>query len=414
MKISYASSLAFKGIRAKPTRTFLTLLGIAIGVAAVIAIASLGAGANHLITDEISGLGADVIAVRPGKEPSGPSDISQMLYADTLIDKDVEALLRSSNVPHAIAVMPMVVVPGSVAYEGETYTPQIIGADAAFFGSMFNVYPADGELFGKDEIREKAQIVVIGAKVKDELFGESSALGEKITIKGNKFTVTGIFPPTGQVAFADFDDMVLLPYTTAQTYLLGISHYNEFIVQVDDPANVPVTTKDIVTTLRERHNLMEGEENDFNVTTPAALMEQVGTILSALTIFLSAVVAIALLVGGIGIMNIMLVSVAERTKEIGLRKAVGATDKDILLQFLLEAMLLTLFGGAVGVMFGAGISYGISIAIRTFSALAWTFIFPINYALFALLFSVVIGLIFGLYPARKASRKSPMEALRYE
>lgn len=415
MKISYAFNLAFRGVRAKPTRTFLTLLGIAIGVAAVIAIASLGAGANRLIVDEISGLGADVIAVRPGKQPTGPSDIGQTLFADSLVDKDREALLRPSNVPHAVAVMPFVMVPGSVAYDSETYTPQIFGADANFFGSMFDVFPEEGDLFGEDEIKEKALVAVIGSKVKDELFGQSTALGEKITIKGTKFKVTGIFPPTGQIAFANFDEMVLIPYSTAQTYLLGFSHFNEFIVKVDDPANVAVTTHDIEATLRERHNLTEGDMNDFNISTPAALMEQVGTILSALTIFLTAVVAIALLVGGIGIMNIMLVSVAERTKEIGLRKAVGATDGDVLMQFLLEAMLLTVLGGAVGIVCGAGISYGASVAIHTFSTLSnWTFIFPINSALLALVFSVFIGLVFGLYPARKASRKSPMEALRYE
>ena len=208
--------------------------------------------------------------------------------------------------------------------------------------------------------------------------------------------------------------MVLIPNTTALTYLLGQSHYNEFIVRVDDPANVPRTEHDIEITLRDTHDLDIGEDNDFVIRTPSALIEQIDTILLSLTVFLVAVVAIALVVGGIGIMNIMLVSVAERTREIGLRKAVGATDSNILLQFLLEAMLLTLFGGAVGVGFGALISYGASIAVRSFTNLDWTFSLPLDAILLALGFSVVIGLVFGIYPARKASRKSPMEALRYE
>lgn len=414
MNILYALDLAVRGVRTKPTRTFLTLLGIAIGVAAVIAIAALGAGVQALVENEISGLGADVIAVRPGKEPKGPSDIGQSLYADTLVAKDLEALERASNVPHAMAFMPFVLVPGAVAYERETYVPQILGGNAAFMGAMLNVYPEVGELFGESEVKERARVAVIGSKVKEELFGESAAFGEWITIRDAKFKVTGVFPPVGQVAFADLDNMVLVPYTTAQEYLLGVSHFNEIIVRVDDPKNVEVSVGDIVATLRERHTIGPGEEDDFSVSTPAALMEQVGTILSALTMFLTAVVAVALLVGGIGIMNIMLVSVTERTREIGLRKAVGATDRDVLMQFLLEAVVLTVLGGMAGVVLGAGIAYGAHVAIRIFSALEWTYVFPVRATIGALGFSVLIGLVFGLYPARKASRKSPMEALRYE
>jgi putative ABC transport system permease protein len=226
--------------------------------------------------------------------------------------------------------------------------------------------------------------------------------------------VTGVLPQLGQVAFAQIDDMVLIPYTTAQTYLLGQTHFNEFIVRVDDSANVPRTQRDIELTLRDTHDLAEDEENDFVVRTPSQLIEQVGTILNTLTLFLAAVVAIALLVGGIGIMNIMLVSVTERTREIGLRKAVGATDGDILMQFLSEAVLLTLMGGAFGIGCGALLAYGSSVAIVHFSELEWTYVFPVEAALLALAFSAGIGLVFGIYPARKASKKSPMEALRYE
>ena len=221
-------------------------------------------------------------------------------------------------------------------------------------------------------------------------------------------------PKLGQVAFAQIDDMVLIPSTTAMTYLLGQQHFNEFIVRVDDPVHVPRTERDIELTLRDTHDLEGEEENDFVIRTPSALMEQVDNILLSLTVFLVAVVAIALVVGGIGIMNIMLVSVAERTREIGLRKAVGATDGDILVQFLLEAMSLTLLGGAVGILFGGFLSYGIAVAIRSFTTLDWTFSMPLNAVALALGFSIIIGLVFGIYPARKASKKSPMEALRYE
>lgn len=414
MKITSAVELAVRGVRAKPTRTFLTLLGVAIGVSAVMVIASLGEGARRLITDEIAGLGADVIAVQPGREPAGFSDIASTFYSKSLTKRDVEAILRKQNVPHVLDAQPMVVVPGAVNYETETYYPQIVGGSAVFYEEMFDIHPAEGEMFGETEIKEKAAVAVIGYKVEQELFGSASGYGQNITISGKKFRVSGVMPKLGQVAFAQIDEMVLIPYTTAQTYLLGQTHFNEFIVRVDEPKNVPRTEQDIETTLRETHDLKEGEENDFVIRTPAALMEQVGTILGALTIFLVSVVAIALVTGGIGIMNIMLVSVAERTREIGLRKAVGATDGDVLIQFLVEAMLLTFLGGVVGVAFGAFVSYVASVLILRFSDLDWTFVLPIDATIGALLFSVAIGLVFGLYPARKASKKSPMEALRYE
>jgi putative ABC transport system permease protein len=414
MRITYAFDLAFQGVRAKPSRTLLTLLGVAIGVAAVVAIAALGAGANALIVNEISGLGADVIDITPGRPVSGPADIAQTLFADTLVQSDLDAIARTQNAPHVRVIIPLVVVPGAVSYQGETYVPQTLGTNAELMGALFKVYPAEGELFGENEVREKAPVAVIGAKVKNELFGQAPALGQNITIRDVRFKVVGVLPPVGQVSFTDFDELVLIPYTTAQTYLLGYNHFNEVVIQVDDPANAQITSRDIEATLREQHDLGPGEENDFAIRTAAALMDQVGSILSALTVFLVSVVAIALVVGGIGIMNMMLVSVTERTREIGLRKAVGASNMDVLLQFLLEAVLLTLLGGAVGIALGAGFAYAASIAIRTLTNLAWSFVFPFGSALVALGFSIMIGLVFGLYPARKASRKSPMEALRQE
>jgi putative ABC transport system permease protein len=414
MRIVSTLELAYRGLGTKPTRTFLTLLGIAIGIASVIAIASLGAGTQRLITDEISGLGADVIAIQPGRNTTGFADIASRLYAKTLDTQDVEALRRKENVPHALTVEPFVLVPGAVSFENEMHHPQIIGGSAEFYQVLFDMHVKEGVVYGESDIREKASVAVIGHSVHEDLFGGRSGYGERITIQGKKFRVVGVLPQMGQVAFAQIDDMVLIPYTTAQTYLLGQKHFNEIIVRVDDPVNVSRTEHDIEVTLRETHRITEGQEDDFVVRTPSALVEQVGTILGTLTLFLTAVVAIALVVGGIGIMNIMLVSVTERTREIGLRKAVGATDGDILTQFLFEAVLLTMLGGVVGILAGAGIAYGASVAIRSFSSLNWTFVFPVEGAVIALLFSAGIGLVFGLYPARKASRKSPMEALRYE
>lgn len=414
MRLFNIGELAYHGLRSKPSRTFLTLLGVSIGVAAVVIIASLGAGTRALITNEISGLGADIMAVQPGAEPESLADFSNVLFAQNLTQDDIDAILRKENVPHAVEASPFVMVSGVVAYGNETYVPQIIGAEAHVYRDLFDLHTEEGEIYGEDAIREKSAVAVIGHTVNKELFGQSSGLGEFITIKGKKFKVVGIYPKSGQVAFNDVDTLVLIPYTTAQTYLTGTTHFNEFIVRVDDPKNLARTERDVELTLRELHDLEEGEENDFTIRTPEAMAEQVGTILLSLTLFLSAVVAVALVVGGIGIMNMMLISVAERTREIGLRKAVGATDEDILLHFLIEAMLLTFLGGAVGIAFGASISYGAGLLIVHFTDLKWTFQLPLVTTLGALFFSVAIGLVFGLYPARKASRKSPMEALRYE
>jgi putative ABC transport system permease protein len=304
---------------------------------------------------------------------------------------------------------------GAATYDNQIVSaPQIIGGSALFFANMFDLTPQEGVFFGEDEIKEKEQSVVIGSKVKQELFGDASALGERITIKDRKFRVAGVIAPAGQVAFANVDDMILIPYTTVQAYLLGEERFFEFIVRVDDPKNVSQSERDIIATLRDTHDLKQGDDNDFKVRTPAALVEQVSSILLTLTIFLVSVVGVALLVGGIGIMNIMLVSVTERTREIGLRKAVGATDFDIRLQFLLEALLLTLFGGLAGVLAGGLCSLIAGLLVRVFTSLDWVISFPLEGVILSFGFSALIGIGFGIYPANLAAKKSPMEALRYE
>jgi len=414
MRILNTFELAVHGLKSKPSRTFLTLLGVAIGVGAVVIISSLGAGTQALITDEISGLGADLLAVQPGGEPTSMADMANVLYSESLTQDDIDAILKKKNVPHAIEATPFVMVSGTVSYNNETYVPQIYGTEVEVLSEMFGIYVDEGELFTEEDVKEKAAVVVIGYKVNQELFGQSSGLGKNISIGGKKFKVVGIYPKTGQKMFTDIDTLVIIPYTTAQTYITGTDHFNEMWVRIDDPENAKRTERDIELTLRELHNLEESEENDFVIRTPESIMEQVSTILLSLTIFLTAVVAVALVVGGIGIMNMMLVSVTERTREIGLRKAVGATDGDVLSQFLIEAMLLTFMGGALGIVGGVIISYGAGLLVLHFTSLNWTFQLPWSVSIGALIFSVVIGLIFGLYPARKASKKSPMEALRYE
>ncbi len=414
MRFRHAVETAYHGVSSKPSRTFLTLTGIAIGIAAVMTIMSMGEGAQRFILSEIEGFGADVLSIRPGKEPSGPSDMGETLLTETLVQADVDALMRPENVPHLADIAPLVMVTGNASYEGETYRPIIIGGDADFFAQLLDLYPSEGRLFTDGEVDDKASVAIIGSEVADELFGERSVVGERITVGDKKFQVVGVFPSRGLGSLFEYDRMVLLPYTTAQTYLMGGNHFHEIIMRVDDPANMAKTVADIEATLRETHDLEPGDEDDFNVTTQEGVIDQISSIIGALTAFLTGVVAVALVVGGIGIMNIMLVSVTERTREIGLRKAIGATNGDILVQFMLESVILTVSGGIIGVLLGGVFSWIAAVLIGYYTDLAWIFVLPVDAVFLGLGVSSIIGLVFGLYPARKAAHRSPIDALRYE
>jgi len=414
MVLTHLFKTSFSGISANKGRSFLTILGIVIGITGIVLIVSIGKGAEQLILNELGGFGSDMIVIRPGQEPTGPTDIAETIFADSLKIKDVDALKRKGNAPNLVAIAPAVIVPGAVSYGGETYRGQTFGWSAEFMSEMFNVFPEKGVLFDEGDIRQKASVAVIGSKVKTELFGRNEALGKNIKIKDRNFKVIGIYPPKGQVSFFNIDDVILVPHTTAQTYLLGIDYYHEIMTKAESPELVPRTVRDIELTLREAHNITDPSKDDFFIVTQEGVVEQIDAILTAFTLFLLSVVAISLIVGGIGVMNIMLVTVTERTREIGLRKALGATDKDIMKQFLLEAIYLTGLGGIIGIILGVLLSLLVSIVITKFYGFDWEFVFPVSAALLGVGMSAFVGLVFGIYPARKASRKSPIEALRYE
>jgi len=414
MILMHLLKTSFSGISANKARSFLTILGIVIGITGIVLIVSIGKGAEQLILNELGGLGADMIVIRPGQEPTGPTDIAETIFADSLKQKDIEALKRKSNVPTLVDIAPGVIVTGAVSYRGETFRGQTLGWSAEFMGEMFNLYPEEGVLFGDLEIRQKASVAVIGAEVKKELFGSREVLGENIKIRDRNFKVIGVLPPRGQVSFMNVDEIIIIPPTTAQIYLLGIDHYHEVLVKAESPELVPRTVRDIELTLRESHNITDPSKDDFFIVTQEGIVEQVGVILAAFTLFLLSVVAISLVVGGIGVMNIMLVTVTERTREIGLRKALGATNRDIMKQFLLEAVYLTGIGGIIGIVLGLLLSMIVSIVVTEFYGFEWEFIFPISAALLGVGMSAFVGLVFGIYPARKASHKSPIDALRYE
>ncbi len=409
MSFKYSLKIAIKGLKANKSRSALTILGIVIGITAIILIMSLGQGAQELILGQIKGLGAETIIVEPGREPKGPSDMAEML-TDSLKTRELDALKK---IPGVKETAPMVALVTNVSYESEAGRFTILGA-SELLGVIFDLYPDQGAFFDESQIQQKSAVVLIGYEVKQKLFGDSDALNKEIKVKNKNFKIIGIFPKKGKSGIYDYDNYLIIPYSTAQQYLLGTNSFQSIIIKAQSEKIVLSLVEDIKMTLREMHNIDDPEKDDFHITTQEDIVQRVGTVTSVLTIFLAAIAAISLVVGGIGIMNIMLVSVTERTREIGLRKSVGATTKNILLQFLLEAVILTCLGGIVGIILGILYSFIAAIILTKIIGSPWAFTISIKAILLGLGVSGAVGLLFGIYPARAASRKSPIEALRYE
>ena len=390
----------------------MTIFGIVIGITAIMLVISLGAGAQNLILGEVQGLGTNTIAVIPGREATGPSDVSS-LYSDSLKEKDLTALKNKANVPNLQSIMPTIITAGSASFESNDYQVEIFGA-TDFVASIFDLVPKEGQFFDSSDVDSYGSNVVIGADVATHLFDTEDPLDQNINIKGHNFHIIGVLPKSGGGSLFNFDTAVIIPYTTVEAYITGQKYFSRLIIQATSDALVPVTADDVRLTLEESHNITDPTKDDFTVQTEADLANRLSTITSALTWFLVAVASISLFVGGVGIMNIMLVSVTERTREIGLRKSLGATDRDILSQFLLEAILLTAIGGIIGIILGAVLAFGVALILSTALNLNWQFVFPWSGAALGFGVSAFIGLVFGGYPAHQASKKSPIEALRYE
>lgn len=411
MPLRYTIITALRGLRTHITRSALTILGIVIGVAAIIIVMSLGKGAQNLILDQIGGIGPETVVIRPG---SDSTDITSVLYSQSITKRDLDILSRPQNVPNLASIAPIVVMGDNVTYRGSAYRPMLIGAPVEILAKLMQIELAEGTYFTNTDINQQARVAVIGEHIKNDIFGNSNAVGEQIQIKDRRFRVIGVFAEAGSVGPFNVDKLVVIPHTSAQTYITGTNYYPEVIMQADHPDNVDKMTYDIEMTLRSSHNIGYGEDDDFHVQTQKDLITQIETIVNIFTAFLVAVVSISLVVGGIGIMNIMLVSVSERTQEIGLRKAVGARSRDILRQFLTEAVILTSIGGLVGVVVGTLFSLLVAIILSNTVAAGWSFSFPVLGAVLGVGVSAGVGLIFGIYPANQAAKKSPIEALRYE
>jgi len=413
MTYEHLFKTSLTGLTTNRSRSILTIFGIVIGITAIMLVMSLGAGAQNLILGEVQGLGTNTIAIIPGQVSTSPSSGAAALYSDSLKPDDVTALENKANVPDLQSLMPVVIGSDAASYGSNTYQVTVFGG-TDLIANIFNLTPAEGQFFDQSDVNSLSSVVVIGADVANYLFENQDPLDQNVKIKGRNFRIVAVLSKSGGGSLFNFDSMVIMPYTTAMTYVTGQKYYNRIITQAVSDAAVPMTAANIRLTLEESHNITDPSKDDFTIETQQTLANTLGTITSALTWFLVAVASIALFVGGVGIMNIMLVSVTERTREIGLRKALGARDRDILSQFLLEAILLTVIGGVIGIMLGAALAFLIAFALSKFLAINWTFVFPWTGAALGMFVSAAIGLIFGGYPANQAAKKSPIEALRYE
>lgn len=396
-------------------RSFLTMTGIIIGVGAVIIIISVGAGAQSLILAEVKSLGTNIIGVLPGNsENNGPPASAMGIVITTLTYEDAMALEKKNNVPNITSVVAYSKGVGLLEWHDNTYEGNLNGCSVGYL-DVEGGEVAAGRFYTKEEERNLSRVVVLGATVKQELFGDSDAVGQKIKINKHTFEVIGVMKERGTVAFQDYDDIVILPIRTMQKLILGVNHIGMIRAKVDSPQNIERAIDDVKITLRERHDIADqsGANDDFTVRSAAQALDIITTITDALKYFLAAMAALSLIVGGIGIMNIMLVSVAERTREIGLRKAVGANNSMIMLQFLIESVSITLLGGIIGMIGGAILSFLIAVVAR-YLGYDWEFSVSLFSVLLAIGVSSAVGLIFGLFPARKASKLEPVEALRYE
>lgn len=407
VKLVYRSLLSRKG------RSFLTILGIVIGVAGVIIIISLGAGAQSLILGQITKFGSNLLAVMPGKaNESGAPAAAYGIQITTLVTEDATALQDKTRVPHATAVVGAVTGSGTVTWQNQEYDAQFLGTQADY-APMQDLVMEKGKFFDQREDNGGANVIVLGYQVAKELFGETEPIGQVVKIKSVPFMVIGVVSERGSFMFQNLDNQVYIPLKLAQTQLLGIHHLLAIYLEVDSAENVEITTEQINSILKERHNIKRDADVDFEVRNLADAIKLLTTITDALKLFLVAMASISLVVGGVGILNIMLVTVAERTREIGLRKAVGATNSNIMRQFLYESGLLTFSGGVIGIIIGIIVSFLLALGARG-AGLDWAFVIsPVSIAL-SVGISILTGVVFGLYPAYKASRLNPIEALRYE
>lgn len=394
---------AVASIMGNKMRSALSMLGITIGVAAVIAMLALGEGASSSIKKSLSSLGSNLLMVMPGSVRHGPVQIqagavTRLTAADAELIKKIPLISDSYGNVNGRA---------QLVYGGKNWNTLVQGTGAAYVNVRAQ-QPAYGRFFSEGEERSRAMVAVLGTTAASELFGSQNPLGKQIKINRKNFTVIGVMAQQGGMGFRDNDDVVFIPLTTAMYRLLGKQYVDSIDVKVADFNKMDAAQGALENVLRKRYNVRQGEAAGFSVMNMTEIQKTMTQTTQALSLFLGFVGAISLIVGGIGIMNIMLVSVTERTREIGLRKAIGAASKDILSQFVIESVMLTLIGGILGILAGA------SIALILSTIAKWSAIITPFSVILSVIFSAAVGLAFGIMPARKAAKLDPIEALRYE
>lgn len=401
---------SLRNIRARKLRSFLTMLGIIIGISAVIIIMAVGAGAQSLIINQIKDSGSNLVAVLPGaSDENGPPASVLGIKVTTLTLDDADAL---RDVDHTLAVAPYVKGVATAQWRSQDVSANFTGTTADLLEVEKNEV-ALGRFFDAGEDREISRVAVLGSQVAEDLFDGSDPIGQEIKIKREAFRVIGVMKEKGSSFLADQDDQIFVPIKAAQKLLLGINHVNFIRAKIDDVKNLKQAQEEIKSILRDRHDITDPAQDDFSVRNTQQAMDVLTQVTDALKFFLVAIAAIALLVGGIGIMNIMLVAVNERIREIGLRKAVGAKNGDILRQFMVETVIVSIVGGVVGIIFGSSVAALVALIAQQLGY-QWDLVISLESIILAVSFSALVGLIFGLYPAAKASKLDPITALRYE
>ena len=396
--------MAWASLIANKMRSILTMLGIIIGVAAVIALVSIGNGVKQQVSDSISSLGSNLLMVMPGA-PRTPGVRPTASSQRSLKEGDYKAIAKLDGVA---AASPFTSNSYVAIYQSNNWTTTVSGVSPSL-QTINNLTMKDGRFITEKNVQNRERVAVVGSTIVKNLFGNEDPVGKDIRVKNIPFKIIGVLESKGNSSMGeDQDDVVYIPYTTAMERVQGVDYLRMVYVSANDDNGINRLQADIENLLRVRHNIKDSNLDDFNIRNMQSIMEIMQQTTSALTLFLGAVAAISLVVGGIGIMNIMLVSVTERTREIGIRKALGATYNVIVTQFLIEAVVISLMGGIIGIIFGIGASQLIS----KFSGMSTVLSIPTIFLSFG--FSIAIGLVFGVYPARKAARLNPIDALHYE